>query len=163
MAKTEQDKIDQYGPIVSYIKSGTDPDKKPYEIRSKNDVVHSCNCTGWVMDRKKAEAEHRLQTCKHVNFYLKKKGEHDARLLQTVEAEKKIISEMLGSVGLVGIIREAVGNHNYENKIELMARHLKPHCTGRKATAAAIASVEAGLAAVASCGEDDLRVLVLED
>jgi hypothetical protein len=162
MAMTEQDKIDKYGPVVCLVRSASDPTKQR-EIRTKDGTIHTCACTGFVMDRKKAEAEHRLQTCKHVNFYLKKKGEHDQRMSAGIETEKTIISGMLAAVGLVGTIREAVGNRIYENKLELMARHLKPHITGKDATKAATAAIEAGLAAGASCGEDDLRVLVLDD
>ena len=165
MAMTENDKIEKYGPLVSQVKSG-DPkkaDRDPYEIRTKDGVIHSCNCTAFVMDRKKAEDAGRIQTCKHIEFYLKKKGERDARLAQTCEVEKKMLSECFAAVGIVGIIRDAVGNVAYENKLHVMAMNLKGKITGTGKTAATTAAAEAAAAVSGSCGEDDLRVLVLED
>ena len=157
MAMTENDKIEKYGPVVSIVQSASDPSKQR-EIRTKDGVIHTCPCTAFVMDRKKAEAAGRIQTCKHIEFYLKKKGERDTRLAHTCEIEKKMLSECFAAVGIVGIIRDAVGNVAYENKLHVMAMNLKGKITGTGKTAA-----EAAAAVSGSCGEDDLRVLVLED
>ena len=158
MAMTENGKIEQYGPIVSLIQSKSDPDKKPYEIRTKNGVVHTCSCTAWIMDRKKAEAEGRLRTCKHIKFYLGKKEAHDARLAAGIEAEKKIISEIFAACGLVGKLREFLGNGVYEQKLTMMAQHLKPHIGGKSA-----ATIAAELEVDIMCAKDDLRVLIFDD
>lgn len=150
---TAEEKIERYGAIVSHVQSSSNPDKK-YEIRTKEGQIFTCNCVAFVMDRTKAEAAGRIQTCKHIEFYKQKKGERDARLAQTCESEKKTLSEIFASVGVVGVLRDKFGNAIYESKLLVMAMNLKGKLAGR-----AIISEEL---AAATSGEDDLRVLVLD-
>jgi hypothetical protein len=57
-------KAARYGPLVTRVNSESELDTF-YEVRRKDGKL-VCNCKGWIFDKKRAEAEGRDRSCKHI-------------------------------------------------------------------------------------------------
>lgn len=142
MAKTENEKIAQYGPVVQLVASRTTPGKKPYEIRLR-EGVYACNCTAWIFSKEVPKG------CKHIKYYLS--------VMQSVQkavqiTELQIVSKCLKTSGLYDLIRMASQTEQaFQHKLARLAQALLPYLGG------------AGEPAEAVSVSGDVRLIYLED
>jgi len=142
MAKTENEKIAQYGPVVQLVASRTTPGKKPYEIRLK-DGVYACNCTAWIFSKIVPK------DCKHLKYYFS--------VLQRVQkvvqlTELQIVSKCMKTAGLYDVVRSVSQTEEaFQHKLARLAQALLPYFGGAGEPAES----------VSGCG--DVRLIYLED
>jgi len=143
MAKTENEKIAQYGPIVQMVASRTTPGKKPYEIRLK-DGVYACNCTAWIFSKAVPK------DCKHLNFYFSVMDRTQKAVQLT---ELQIVSKCMKTAGLYDVVRMAsLTEQAFQHKLSRLAQALLPWLGGPGEPEAAVAN-----------GSGDVRLIYLED
>jgi hypothetical protein len=142
MAKTENEKIAQYGPVVQLVASRTTPGKKPYEIRLK-EGVYACNCTAWVFSKEVPKS------CKHLRYYFSVMSQTQKAVQLT---ELQIVSKCLKTSGLYDLIRMASQTEQaFQHKMARLAQALLPYFGG------------AGEPVECMSSNSDVRLIYLED